>query len=88
VNRFAEMAALHDAWERATAGAPEMVVVVREAGVGKTRLIAEFAAAARPATVLYGRGERAGHAGRAGYCRPAPYVDASSISPPLRRWPI
>jgi len=72
INRTSELAAVRAAWRRAIGGAPEIVLVSGEAGAGKTRLIAEFAAAlAGPAaTVLYGRGEEAGPVG------PGPLMDA------------
>ena len=54
VGREAELAVLHDRWASTPGG---VVVVAGEAGVGKTRLAARFAAAAHGggATVLHGR---------------------------------
>jgi class 3 adenylate cyclase/tetratricopeptide (TPR) repeat protein len=55
VGRDKELLALADAWERARAGPGcELVTVVGAAGVGKSRLVAEFLAAA-DATVVRGR---------------------------------
>ncbi|PVZ11147.1 ATP-binding protein [Actinomycetospora cinnamomea] len=47
VGREAELAALGRAWRRALAGGPGLVLVRGEAGVGKTRLVGEFAAVVR-----------------------------------------
>jgi predicted ATPase len=47
VGRQAELAALHQALERAGAGHGQVVAVIGEAGVGKTRLFHEFAHASR-----------------------------------------
>ena len=54
VGREPELAVLHDRWAQTPGG---VVVVAGEAGVGKTRLAARFAAAAHAggATVLHGR---------------------------------
>ncbi|MGW2934877.1 helix-turn-helix transcriptional regulator [Streptomyces sp. NPDC001156] len=46
VGRTDELGILHDALARAAAGEPKALLVAGEAGVGKTRLIEEFAAAA------------------------------------------
>jgi tetratricopeptide (TPR) repeat protein len=55
VGRERELGALAEAWERARAGPGcELVTVVGAAGVGKSRLVAEFLAAA-DATVVRGR---------------------------------
>jgi DNA-binding CsgD family transcriptional regulator/tetratricopeptide (TPR) repeat protein len=56
VGRVAERAALSEALERATAGQPGVVVIGGEAGVGKSRLLAEVTtlAAAMPATTVAG----------------------------------
>jgi class 3 adenylate cyclase len=48
VGRHAEFAALHQALEQARAGHGQVVAVIGEAGVGKTRLFHEFAHVARP----------------------------------------
>ncbi|MEU6686269.1 AAA family ATPase [Streptomyces sp. NPDC046832] len=47
VGRAEELGTLHDALARAGAGEPQALLVGGEAGVGKTRLVEEFAAAAR-----------------------------------------
>ncbi|HEY8467730.1 MAG TPA: AAA family ATPase [Solirubrobacterales bacterium] len=54
--RAGELALLSSALERATAGEPGLIIVGGEAGIGKTRLLAEFAARARDggAAVLVG----------------------------------
>ncbi|MEU7043150.1 AAA family ATPase [Streptomyces varsoviensis] len=52
VGRAAELAALADALDRAAAGEPQALLVGGEAGVGKTRLIEEFLAAARAADAV------------------------------------
>ena len=56
IGRAIESDALDSALTRAEGGSPEIVIVAGEAGIGKTRLIAEFAnrARARPALVLQG----------------------------------
>ena len=43
VGRAAERAGLDAAFRSASAGAPVMVLVAGEAGIGKTRLVGEFA---------------------------------------------
>ena len=57
VGRVAELAVLDAAFERVLAGRPSAVLIGGEAGVGKSRLVSEFAARARAAgaaRVLYG----------------------------------
>ncbi|GAA2236883.1 helix-turn-helix transcriptional regulator [Streptomyces nogalater] len=56
VGRTAELATLHDALARADAAEPQALLLGGEAGVGKTRLVEEFAAAAagRGAVVAVG----------------------------------
>ncbi|MEU4515682.1 AAA family ATPase [Nonomuraea wenchangensis] len=54
VGRARELAALRDALGEARAGVPATVLVGGEAGVGKTRLLAEFADRADDALVLVG----------------------------------
>jgi class 3 adenylate cyclase/tetratricopeptide (TPR) repeat protein len=48
VGRHAEFAALHQALEQARAGHGQVVAVIGEAGVGKTRLFHEFTHVSRP----------------------------------------
>ena len=57
VGRDSERSRLDKAWARAVAGEPVLVVVAGEPGVGKTRLLAEFAQSlrGRGTRVLYGR---------------------------------
>jgi DNA-binding SARP family transcriptional activator len=57
VGRSEPLAALRDAWRRASAGAAGVVMLRGEAGSGKTRLLSELAGDARDsgATVLAGR---------------------------------
>ncbi|MFC9132094.1 AAA family ATPase [Streptomyces sp. NPDC057099] len=47
VGRAEELGALHDALARSREGEPQALLIAGEAGVGKTRLVEEFAAAAR-----------------------------------------
>ncbi|MFE9775980.1 AAA family ATPase [Streptomyces sp. NPDC005931] len=47
VGRAAELDMLHEAFTRAESGEPQALMLGGEAGVGKTRLVEEFAAAAR-----------------------------------------
>jgi DNA-binding SARP family transcriptional activator/tetratricopeptide (TPR) repeat protein len=47
VGRSRELGLLHDAWQTAVAGRPSLAVVRGDAGVGKTRLVAEVADLAR-----------------------------------------
>jgi len=47
VGRAGELAALHEVWRTAAEGRPSIAVVRGEAGVGKTRLLAEIAQLAR-----------------------------------------
>ena len=49
VGRAAELAALNDALRLATEGEPSFVLIGGDAGLGKTRLVMEFAAGARAA---------------------------------------
>lgn len=60
VGRTRELAELRLAWQRAAAGTPEMVLVRGEPGVGKSRLVAEFAAGLEDAEVLRGAGWEGG----------------------------
>lgn len=57
VGRDAALGVLRAAWERALPGTEQLAFVAGEPGVGKTRLIAQFAAEVHDsgATVLYGR---------------------------------
>lgn len=56
LGRDEEMARLIDTWDRVCAGRLELAFIAGEPGIGKTRLVAEFArhAAASGAVVLYG----------------------------------
>jgi DNA-binding SARP family transcriptional activator len=57
VGRQAELGRLLDAWARTRRGEPAFVLVAGEPGIGKTRLVTEFAlrASHEGATVLWGR---------------------------------
>ena len=57
VERENELAALYAAFERTLSGTPQLVLVAGEPGIGKTRLLEEFALATRDdgAVVLLGR---------------------------------
>ncbi|MEA2134043.1 MAG: hypothetical protein QOC68_1952 [Solirubrobacteraceae bacterium] len=57
VGRAAELTALRDALERAATGAPGVVLVAGESGVGKSRLLSELAAAALESGALVLRGD-------------------------------
>jgi predicted ATPase len=48
VGRVEELAALDAAFERVRRGQPSAVLIGGEAGVGKSRLLGEFATRARP----------------------------------------
>ncbi len=59
IGREEEISLLRSCWERTADGHQEIAVVSGEPGVGKTRLVLEFARSiARPATVLAGRCDR------------------------------
>lgn len=74
IGRAAERAVLDEAWARAAAGEPQVVVVSGEAGVGKSRLVEQFAARASDgdARVLLGTCVAAGPEGLA----LAPFIGA------------
>lgn len=55
VGREAALARLREQAERAAAGSAELVLVVGDGGIGKTRLVAELAAGLAGFDVLYGR---------------------------------
>ncbi len=59
VGRDSELARLHAAWARSTRHGRRLVLVSGEPGIGKTRLVSEFAAqlGGHGAAVLYGRAE-------------------------------
>ena len=59
IGREAELAKLHAAWSRSGPQRRQLALVSGEPGIGKTRLVAEFAAdiGGLGATVLYGRAE-------------------------------
>ncbi len=59
VGRDLELSELIERWNRTTSGAASFAAVVGESGIGKTRLVAEFAhaAAQRGARVLFGWSE-------------------------------
>lgn len=56
VGRVADVELLSNALGRATAGQPGMVLICGEAGIGKTRLLAEFAEIARAAVAIVTQG--------------------------------
>jgi len=58
VGRTAELALLEAALQRASEGTPAIVLIGGDAGLGKSRLVAEFSARARAsgARVLVGQG--------------------------------
>src|SRR5437764_11214601 len=55
--REAELTRLRGAWDRAVRQGPVLGLVTGEPGIGKTRLLAEFAAELPETVVLYGRAE-------------------------------
>ena len=55
MGREAALAGLREQADRAAAGSSELVLVVGEGGIGKTRLVAELAAGLDGFDVLYGR---------------------------------
>ncbi|HWM12522.1 MAG TPA: protein kinase [Solirubrobacteraceae bacterium] len=58
VGRAGDLDALLETWRRVEEGQPRAVVVAGNAGIGKTRLCAQFASEVHPSgTVLYGRCE-------------------------------
>jgi tetratricopeptide (TPR) repeat protein len=62
LGREADFRALDEAWNRASQGRQELIVIAGELGTGKTRLVAEFAASvSRHATVLAGRCDQSPH---------------------------
>ena len=60
IGRDAELSKLHAAWSRSSGQRRQLALVSGEPGIGKTRLVSEFAAdiGERGATVLYGRAEQ------------------------------
>lgn len=62
--RAPQLAALHEAWQRSTAGAALVVLVEGEEGMGKTRLLDEFLLACRRAPRAVAVGTRASRAER------------------------
>jgi predicted ATPase len=77
VGRDEELSELHAALRRAAAGRPEMLLVAGEAGVGKSRLIGQFAEQARRARALVAVGGAAPLAG--GALPYAPLVQALRV---------
>ncbi|MBI3107752.1 MAG: AAA family ATPase [Candidatus Rokubacteria bacterium] len=73
VGRDAELAELGRAAERARAGHGQIVAIVGEPGVGKSRLIAEFTHARLPGAW------RVVEAGTASYARSTPYLGVTSL---------
>jgi tetratricopeptide (TPR) repeat protein len=62
LGREAEFQSINEAWWRAREGRPELVFVTGESGVGKTRLVSDFATSiGRNATVFTGRCDRPPH---------------------------
>jgi hypothetical protein len=62
LGREAEFQAIKEAWWRASEGRPELVFVTGESGVGKTRLVSDFATSiGRNAHVFVGRCDRPPH---------------------------
>ena len=54
VGRECELAVLRDAWASVSAGRRRLALVSGEPGIGKTRLVAEWASTAEDATIAYG----------------------------------
>ena len=60
--REAELAALNEAWRKGRAGHQELIFVAGESGIGKTRLVTEFASSiSSNANVFIGRCDRPPH---------------------------
>jgi len=76
VGRERELAQLQEEWDRARSGECRLVFIAGQAGIGKTRLAAEFASAlyAEGATVLFGR------------CDEEPLDPYQPITPALRTY--
>ncbi len=60
VGRDAELASVMEAWRRASAGTRTMVTVSAEAGMGKSRFVAEVLRAIDPTQVAYGQADALG----------------------------
>ncbi|GAA4736119.1 ATP-binding protein [Actinomycetospora chibensis] len=91
VGREAELAVLTRAWRRAVAGEPGLVLVRGEAGVGKTRLVAELATLVRERDGVvaesgcYGTSDRLALAPVADWLRvPAVHAAAEALDPVWR----
>ena len=91
VGREAELAVLTRAWRRAVAGEPGLVLVRGEAGVGKTRLVAELATLVRERDGVvaesgcYGTSDRLALAPVADWLRvPAVHVAVEALDPVWR----
>ncbi|WP_433030946.1 ATP-binding protein [Actinomycetospora sp. CA-053990] len=91
VGREAELAVLTRAWRRAVAGEPGLVLVRGEAGVGKTRLVAELATLVRERDGVvaesgcYGTSDRLALAPVADWLRvPAVHAAAGALDPVWR----
>jgi DNA-binding SARP family transcriptional activator/tetratricopeptide (TPR) repeat protein len=80
VGRVKELGVLHDAWDAASAGRPGLVLVRGDAGVGKSRLVAELAETARLTGAVVASAQcfgavGTGAAGAAGQLALAPVAD-------------
>ena len=86
VGRDEELSELHAALRRAAAGRPEMILVAGEAGVGKSRLIGQFAGQARRARTLVAVGGAAPLTG--GACRTRRWCRRCGYWPAITSRPV
>lgn len=81
-----EMKLLRSSWERTSCGQQQIAIVTGEPGVGKTRLVLEFARSiARHATVLVGRCDREALVAYAPWVAILQWMVRTTPAEPLRR---
>ena len=84
VGRTSELAALQSAWAAVVDG-PQLMVVVGEAGVGKTRIAAELADAVRPSGAIVGRARCFASKGRLALAPVAEWLRSPALRPGFER---
>ena len=84
IGRASELAALQSAWG-AVVGGPRLMVVVGEAGVGKTRIAAEFADGIRRGGAIVGRARCFASKGRLALAPVAEWLRSPALRPGLER---